>query len=60
MSTARGRVYMAASRQGDRALRLVSEGGQPDSPYPKASLWLRASSIEASWRVAMPLPRNRM
>lgn len=53
MSTARSRVYMAASRQGGRALRLVSEDGQPDSPYPKASLWLRggarAVDVSVAW-----------
>ncbi len=44
MSTARSRVFMTASRQGGRALRLVSGDAQPDSPYPKASLWLRGGA----------------
>ncbi|NOK04022.1 RDD family protein, partial [Myxococcus xanthus] len=53
MSTARSRVFMTASRQGGRALRLVSGDAQPDSPYPKASLWLRggarAVDVSVAW-----------
>ncbi|WP_338866600.1 RDD family protein [Myxococcus stipitatus] len=41
MSAPRERVFMAASRGGGRALRLVVEDAEPGSPYPKASLWLR-------------------
>lgn len=43
MSAAPERAYMAPSREAGRALRVVDES-ELGSPYPKASLWLRAGA----------------
>ncbi|WP_426752504.1 RDD family protein [Myxococcus sp. Y35] len=55
MSTSRSRVLMASARHEGRVLRLVSEDAKPSSPYPKASLWLRAGARVVDVAVAWGL-----